>query len=134
MFLYPSYRQLLKQAPPVSKTVKVWNEETDLVLQDCFDSTDWDVFKTAAMREDCTVDLEEYASVDTGYISTCIDIVVPTKCCKTYPNQKPWINCDVRSMLRARSTAFASGDAEGYKKARYDLRRSIREAERRYRV
>ena len=59
------------------------------MLQDCFDSTDWDVFKTAAMREDCTVDLEEYASVDTGYISTCIDNVVPTKCCKTYPNQNP---------------------------------------------
>ena len=39
VFLYPSYRQLLKQAPPVSKTVEVWNEETDLVLQDCFDST-----------------------------------------------------------------------------------------------
>ena len=38
-------------------------------------------------------------------------------------------------MLRARSTAFASGDAaEGYKKARYDLRRSIREAKRQYRV
>ncbi|KAK0135720.1 hypothetical protein N1851_028397 [Merluccius polli] len=72
MFLYPSYRQLLKQAPPVSKTVKVWNEESDLVLQDCFNSTDWDVFKTAAVREDGTVDLEEYASVVTGYISTCI--------------------------------------------------------------
>ena len=70
----------------------------------------------------------------TGYISTCIDNIVPTKCCKTYPNQKPWINCDVRSMLRARSTAFASGDTEGYKKARYDLRRSIREAKRRDRV
>lgn len=52
VFLYPSYRQLLKQAPAVSKTVKVWNEETDLVLQDCFNSTDWDVFKTAAVRED----------------------------------------------------------------------------------
>ena len=104
MFLYPSYRQLLEQAPPprVSKTVKVWNKETDLVLQDCFNSTDWEVFKTAAMGEDCTVDLEKYASVVTGYINT-------VKCYKTYPNQKPWINCDVRSMLRARSTTFASG-------------------------
>lgn len=31
-------------------------------------------------------------------------------------------------MLHAHSTAFASGAAEGYKKARNDLRRSIREA------
>ena len=38
-FLYPAYRQRLKQAPPVSTTVKVWNEETELVLQGCFEST-----------------------------------------------------------------------------------------------
>ncbi|KAI4905610.1 hypothetical protein NFI96_003218 [Prochilodus magdalenae] len=134
VFLYPAYRQLLKQAPPVSKTIKVWTEETDLVLQDCFDTTDWEVFRTAAVGEDCTVDLEDYASGVTSYISTCIETIVPTKRCRTYPNQKPWINCDVRSMLRARSTAFLSGNAEDYKRARYDLRRSIRQAKRQYRV
>lgn len=35
-------------------------------------------------------------------------------------------------MLRARSTAFASGDIEEYKKARYNLRKSIRKAKRHY--
>ena len=104
------------------------------MLQDCFSSTNWDVFKTAALREDCSVDLEEYTSVVTSYTSNCIDDIVPTKCCKIYPNQKPWINREVRSMLHAHSTAFASGDADGYKKARYDLRRSIREAKRQYRL
>ncbi|KAI4883889.1 hypothetical protein NFI96_010254 [Prochilodus magdalenae] len=112
----------------------VWTEETDLVLQDCFDTTDWEVFRTAAVGEDCTVDLEDYAYGVTSYISTCIETIVPTKRCRTYPNQKPWINCDVRSMLRARSTAFLSGNAEDYKRARYDLRRSIRQAKRQYRV
>lgn len=58
MFLCPTYRQLLKQATLVSKAVKVWNEETELVLQDCFDCTNWDVFRTADLREDCTVDLD----------------------------------------------------------------------------
>ncbi|KAI4881127.1 hypothetical protein NFI96_017869, partial [Prochilodus magdalenae] len=101
---------------------------------DCFDTTDWEVFRTAAVGEDCTVDLEDYASGVTSYISTCIETIVPTKRCRTYPNQKPWINCDVRSMLRARSTAFLSGNAEDYKRARYDLRRSIRQAKRQYRV
>ncbi|KAI4881784.1 hypothetical protein NFI96_011481, partial [Prochilodus magdalenae] len=134
MFLYPAYRQLLGQAPPVSKTIKVWTEETDLVLQDCFDTTDWEVFRTAAVREDCTVDLGDYASGVTSYINTCIETIVPTKRCRTYRNQKPWINCDVRSMLCARSTAFLSGNAEDYKRARYDLRRSIRQAKRQYRV
>ncbi|KAI4904828.1 hypothetical protein NFI96_006812 [Prochilodus magdalenae] len=134
VFLYPAYRQLLKQAPSVSKTIKVWTEKTDLVLQDCFDTKDWEVFRTSAVREDCTVDLEEYASGVTSYISTCIETIVPTKRCRTYPNQKPWINSDVWSMLHARSTAFLSGNAEDYKRARYDLRRSIRQTKRQYRV
>ncbi|KAI4886148.1 hypothetical protein NFI96_000587 [Prochilodus magdalenae] len=121
-------------SPPVSKTIKVWTEETDLVLQNCFDITDWEVFRTAAVRDDCTVDLEEYPSGVTSYISTCIETIVPTKRCRTYPNRKPWINCDVRSMLHAHSTAFLSGNAEDYERARYDLRRSIRQAKRQYRV
>ncbi|KAI4889071.1 hypothetical protein NFI96_016104, partial [Prochilodus magdalenae] len=116
VFLYPAYRQLLKQA------------------RDCSDTTDWEVFRTAAVGEDCTVDLEDYASGVTSYISTCIETIVPTKRCRTYPNQKPWINCDGQSMLRARSTAFLSGNAEDHQRARYDLRRSIRQAKRQYRV
>ncbi|KAI4875201.1 hypothetical protein NFI96_000083 [Prochilodus magdalenae] len=61
-------------------------EETDLVLQDCFDTTDWEVFRTAAVREDCTVDLEDYDSGVTSYISTCTETIVPTKRSRTYPN------------------------------------------------
>ena len=41
---------------------------------------------------------------------------------------------EVRSMLHARSSAFVSGNAEDYKRARYDLRRSIKEAKRQYRL
>lgn len=63
-------------------------------------------------------------------ISTCVDNIFP-KCCKIFSNQTPCMNCEVRFMLHARSTAFTSGDAEAYKKARYDLRISTREAKRR---
>lgn len=43
-------------SPPVSKTVKVMNEDTDLVLQDQFSSISWDVFNTSALREECSMD------------------------------------------------------------------------------
>lgn len=46
------------------------------------------MFKIAAVRDDFTVDLEEYASVVTGYISTCIANIVPTKCDKNIPKPK----------------------------------------------
>lgn len=135
IFLYPTYRQLLKKAPPVSIAVKVWNGETDLVLQDCFSCTNWDVFRMAAGREDCTVDLDEYASAVTAYISTCIETVATTKHYRKYTNQKPWINCDVRAKLRARSSAFVMGTAEDYKKARYEpLERPKDSADRRWRA
>ncbi|KAK3572338.1 hypothetical protein QTP86_031122 [Hemibagrus guttatus] len=83
-------------------------------------------------REDSTVDLEKYAAAVTGYISTCTENIIPTKHCKIYPNDKPWINCEARAMLRARSTAFVSGDIGEYKKARYNLCKLIRKAKRDY--
>ncbi|KAI4896211.1 hypothetical protein NFI96_008966, partial [Prochilodus magdalenae] len=52
---------------------------------------------------------------------------------RTFPNQKPWINTEVRVKLRARTTAYNTGDLENYKKARYDLQRTIRVAKRNYR-
>ncbi|GAA6102017.1 uncharacterized protein LOC118798303 [Tachysurus ichikawai] len=47
-------------------------------------------------------------------------------------HSKPWINCEVWAMLRACSTAFISGDIGEYKKARYNLCKSIRKAKRHY--
>ncbi len=46
--LIPSYRQKLKSAKPVLKSVKRWTNETERDLQACFDLTDWTVFEAAA--------------------------------------------------------------------------------------
>ena len=43
LFLYPAYRQRLKQTNPVTKQVKLWTPETESTLQDYFALTDWDV-------------------------------------------------------------------------------------------
>ncbi len=42
-------------------------------------------------------DIEVYSDMVTCFIRKCIDDVVPTKTIRIYPNQKPWINSDVRS-------------------------------------
>ncbi len=44
-------------------------------------------------------DIEAYSDTVTFFIRKCIDDVVPTKTIRIYPNQKPWINSDVRSAL-----------------------------------
>ncbi len=66
--LIPAYRQKLKSAKPVVKTVKRWTKETGWVLQACFYSTDRSVFEAAA------TDLDELTETVTSYISFCEDI------------------------------------------------------------
>jgi hypothetical protein len=50
-----------------------------------------------------------------------------------FPNQKPWLDGNVRSLLRARDTAFRSGDRLAYRTARRDLKKGIKEAKGKYR-
>ncbi len=50
--LIPTYRQKLKSAKPVLRTVKRWTNETERVLQACFNHTDWSVFEAAANNLD----------------------------------------------------------------------------------
>ncbi len=44
-------------------------------------------------------DIEEYSDSVTCFIRKCIEDVILTKTIRIYPNQKPWINSDVRSAL-----------------------------------
>ena len=55
MLVLPVYKPKLKREPPVVTEVKCWSAERESGLQDCFDITDWSVFK------DYATDLDEYA-------------------------------------------------------------------------
>ncbi len=123
VLLLPAYRQKLKREAPALRTVQCWSDQSDAILQDCFDHVDWDMFRAAS--DD---DIEAYSDTVTCFIRKCIDDVVPTKTIRIYPNQKPWINSDVRSALSARTSAFKSGNTDDRKQASYDLRRSIKAA------
>ncbi len=127
VLLLPAYRQKLKREAPALRTIQCWSDQSDAILQDCFDHVDWDMFRAAS--DD---DIEEYSDSVTCFIRTCIEDVIPTKIIRIYPNQKPWINSDVRSALSARTSAFKSGNTDDRKQASYDLRRSIKAAKRQY--
>ncbi len=127
VLLLPAYRQKLKREAPALRTVQCWLDQSDAILQDCFDHVDWDMFRAAS--DD---DIEAYSDTVTCFIRKCIDDVVPTKTIRIYPNQKPWINSDVRSALSAWTSALKSGNTDDRKQASYDLRRSIKVAKRTY--
>ena len=99
------------------------------------------MFKDSS-TQDSSINIQEYALSVTGVIRKCVDDVVPTITVQTYPNQKPCMNGDICSMLRARTAAFNVGRMNlddsvvrnVYKASRYELRKSIRDAKRQYRL
>ena len=84
----------------MTRSIKKWSDEADAKLQDCFASTDWNMFQESS---DC---IEEYTTSVTGFINKCIDDIVPTVTVRTYPNQKPWITGNIRTELKGRATTF----------------------------
>uniref|UniRef100_A0A3B3BP10 Reverse transcriptase domain-containing protein n=1 Tax=Oryzias melastigma TaxID=30732 RepID=A0A3B3BP10_ORYME len=124
LFLTPLYSPLIHRVKPTVRTIKVWPEGTDAVLQDRFKNTDWARFNHT--------DLNQYASSVLDHISTTVDSVTSHKQITMYPNQKPWMTRDVRLLLKARNTAFRSGDAQAYSAARAELKRGIKKAKQAY--
>ena len=124
--LIPSYKQKLKSAKPVVRTVKRWTRETEQDLQSCFDLTDWSVFEAA------TTDLDELTETVTSYISFCEDICIPTRTYLTFNNDKPWFTVKLRHLRQAKEDAYRNGDRVLYNQARNTLNKEIRAAKKTY--
>uniref|UniRef100_A0A3B1IEK6 Reverse transcriptase domain-containing protein n=1 Tax=Astyanax mexicanus TaxID=7994 RepID=A0A3B1IEK6_ASTMX len=131
IMLVPAYHPPLRRSKPTQKTITVWPSDGAAVLQDCFGCTDWQVFREAAECEG-ELDLEEYTSAVLGYISKCVEDVTTTKTVTCYPNQKPWLNAEVRSLLKARDAAFRSGDSDELRRARRELTAGVKRAKAAY--
>ncbi|XP_053702104.1 uncharacterized protein LOC128747907 [Synchiropus splendidus] len=112
VLLVPAYQPLLMREKPAVRTVRVWPEGTISALQDCFERTDWSMFKDAATDCNQQTDVGEYATI------------------VTRANQKPWMTKEVRDRLRERNAAFKSGDGTALRSARANLNREIRAAKR----
>ncbi|TWW68281.1 hypothetical protein D4764_19G0000790 [Takifugu flavidus] len=97
LFLNPKYSPLINRARPSVKTIKA----------------------SCGLH----ADIDNLTSSVLDHITTTIDSNATTKQITTYPNQKPWMNKEVRLLLRVRNTAFRSGDARAYSTARANLRR-----------
>uniref|UniRef100_A0A9J8ANG1 Reverse transcriptase domain-containing protein n=1 Tax=Cyprinus carpio carpio TaxID=630221 RepID=A0A9J8ANG1_CYPCA len=79
-------------------------------------------------------DIDIYTSSVLDYINTTIDSLTTEKQITTYPDQKPWMNKEVRLLLKARNTAFRSEDAQAYSKSGANLRRGIKKAKYCYKL
>ena len=99
------------------------------MLEDCFDHSDWDMFRVASENN-----IQEYTNTVTEFIRKCIGDVVPTMTNKTDPNLKPWRDGSMRANLKVRTTAFNQGKVNDnmveYKQYSYTLHKAIKQAKR----
>lgn len=82
--LLPAYKDKLKQENTFFRIIHKWNKEAEEVLQDGFDTTDWHIFEDAARGNN-----NELSDSVMGYVSKCIDDVVPKVTVCIHLNQKP---------------------------------------------
>ncbi len=128
ILLLPIYGQKLQQAPPAVRTVYCWTDQSDSVLQDCFDHVDWGMFHAASNDN-----IDEYTNAVTGFIQKCIRDVVPSKTIRVYTTDKPWINSNMHAALKAPNAAFVFGDdEEEFEKTCYNLQKVINAAKLKY--
>jgi len=120
VILIPAYSPLLTRGKPTVKQVRVLPEGSVSVLQDCFECTDWDMFKKGA-TENQHINVEEYAESVSAYIQKYMEDVSVTKNVTTQANQKPWMTNEVRAKLKVRNAAFKSGDREALRSVRENL-------------
>ena len=122
ILLIPTYKSQLKSTKPTYKTVRKWTDDACASLQNCLETSDWVMFKSSSEN------LNEYTDVVTSYISFCYDTCVPPNTVKVKANDKEWVNKDFKDCMKNKFDAFMNNDEEGLKKAKYDIRKSVRRA------
>lgn len=125
--LISAYKPLLIRSKPSVKQIRAWPEGATSALQDCFDCTDWAVFRDAATTYQ-HVNLTEYTESVMGYTNKCMEVVTVIKNITTRADEKPWFTKAVREPLKATNTAFNSGDKDALSCARANLNRGVRAA------
>ena len=126
VLLTPKYRSKLKTSKPTTKTVNLWTEETTQVLQECLDTTDWDMFKEK------TRDIHELTDKISCYLHCCEKNVITSKEIKCYPNNKPWVSMEPKELLNLKKNAFLEKDQNKIKETNKLLKLKIAEGKKRY--
>lgn len=123
--LLPTYRSVFKTCKPVTKVIKTWSNDSIEELRGCFLCTDWDVFYQ-------DVNIDAVTETITAYISFCVDLVIPQRVIKMYPNNKPYITRGIKDCIKRKKMAYRLGDTIGLKAAQKDLNQQLSSARRQY--
>ena len=124
--LIPVYRPMLKRGEVKTREIEIWDDESVLKLQGCFDCTDWSVFIDSAS------DIYEMVDSVCCYISFCVDSVIPSKHVKVYANNKPWVTSSLKQVLMKKHRVLQNGDEREIREATKEVRAEIKKAKLQY--
>ena len=125
--LQPKYRPLVQRVRPRKITVQRWNDDAVRQLQGALECTDWNVFV-----DNCN-DIHDLTETVSDYINFCTEVCIPTKQVKVYPNNKPWINKNIKNVINKKKQLFKSGNPDELKKVKNELKCAIKSEKAIYR-
>ncbi len=82
VLLLPAYREKLKREALALRTIQCWSDQSDAILQDCFEQVDWDMFQAASDDN-----IEAYSDTVMRFIRKCIEGIVPKKISTSTPTK-----------------------------------------------
>lgn len=85
------------------------------------------------LQESHGEDIEGVTNYTTDYLNFCMDIVVPTRTVRCFPNNKPWITSNVKNLLNKKKRAFKEGDQAELRHVQRELKAKLKEAKEEYR-
>ena len=122
----PKYVQVLKREKSEKIKIRQWDAENTEMLQACFDCTDWPTLL------DPSGDINVNLDTINAYLNFCIDMLVPTKEVVIYPNNKPWVNKELKSLMNEKRRIALSGDRIRLRNITQQLTRKIEEEKNKY--
>lgn len=125
LYCLPIYKQKIKSIKPTEIIINQWSNEVSETLKGCFECTDW--------SELCHSDnIDENVDVISSYINFCIQNVVPTKSVKVYPNNKPWVTKELKSLLNEKKRALTHNNKDVLKQVQKRLNKGIADCKFKY--
>ena len=106
IYMEPTYVRKLKRAKPKEIEISELSDDNLDILNASFDHTNWEMF-----IEDAS-DIDELTDVVSEYIKFNIEMIIPKKSVKVYPNNKPWINSKLRKQIVDKHFSYSNNEPD----------------------
>ena len=126
VLLEPSYRPIVQRQKPQIINTQQWTSEGLEKLQASLDITDWTVFITACNSVD------ELTVTVSDYIKFCVSNSIPSKKVKLFPNNKPWITPEIKTLLNKKKQLFGQNNKDQLKELQKTIDLAIQDQKRTY--